>query len=263
MHRLKRFTPVIVVLAIVFSMMAFVAAAATIDESSLEQTETATTQLETTTTQETTSTTETETTTTATTTTETETTTSETTILTTTTTSAPVVVTTTKEKIVTTPTPIVIETIATETVPTVETSAAVVTETSISEVVESSSIEESIVTTAAPQLRCLGTYRGTYYRGSTNPCRGGSGRTLIDCAYGSVAAGVKGSVACRYIYANYGYNVNGRTKVYIESDNYPSLNGWYYVDDCCASYSVIDFYYPNYGNCPFRNAGVISVRMYI
>ena len=261
MHRLKRFTPVIVVLAIVFSMMAFVAAAATIDESSIEQTETATTQLETTTTQETTSTTETETTTTATTTTETETT-SETTIMTTTTTSAPVVVTTTKEAIVTTPTPIVVETVATETVPTVETSA-VVTETSISEVVESSLIEESIVTTAAPQLRCLGTYRGTYYRGSTNPCRGGSGRTLIDCAYGAPSAGIKGSVACRYIYANYGYNVDGRTKVYIESDNYPSLNGWYYVDDCCASYSVIDFYYPNYGNCPFRNAGVISVRMYI
>lgn len=262
MHRLKRFTPVIVVLAIIFSMMAFVAAAATIDESSIEQTETATTQLETTTTQETTSTTETEITTTATTTTETETTTSETTIMTTTTTSAPVVVTTTKEAIVTTPTPVVVETVATETVPTVETSA-VATETSISEVVESSLIEETIVTTAAPQLRCLGTYRGTYYRGSTNPCRGGSGRTLIDCTYGAPSAGIKGSVACKYIYANYGYNVDGRTKVYIESDNYPSLNGWYYVDDCCASYSVIDFYYPNYGNCPFRNAGVISVRMYI
>lgn len=261
MHRLKRFTPVIVVLAIVFSMMAFVAAAATIDESSIEQTETATTQLETTTTLATTTSTETEITTTETTTTETETT-SETTIMTTTTTSAPVVVTTTKEAIVTTPTPIVVETVATETVPTVETSA-VATETSISEVVESSLIEETIVTTAAPQLRCLGTYRGTYYRGSTNPCRGGSGRTLIDCTYGAPSAGIKGSVACKYIYANYGYNVDGRTKVYIESDSYPCLNGWYYVDDCCASYSVIDFYYPNYGNCPFRNAGVISVRMYI
>lgn len=127
----------------------------------------------------------------------------------------------------------------------------------VSDVIET----ESVVTTEAPALTLLGTYRGTYYRGDTNPCRGGSGQTLIDCAYGS--GGIKGSIACKYIYANYGYNINGRTKVYLESDAYPSLNGWYYVDDCCASYSVIDFYYPNYGNCPFRRDGVISVRMYI
>lgn len=135
----------------------------------------------------------------------------------------------------------------------VETTTVVVA----SDVIET----EPVVTTEAPALTLLGTFRGTYYRGDTNPCRGGSGQTLIDCTYG--AAGVKGSVACKYIYANYGYNVNGRTKVYLESDAYPSLNGWYYVDDCCASYSVIDFYYPNYGNCPFRIDGVISVRMYI
>ena len=113
----------------------------------------------------------------------------------------------------------------------------------------------------APSLTYLGNFRGTYYRGDVNPCRGGSGRTLISCAYGS--GSIKGSVACRYIYSHYGYNVNGRTTVYIESDSYPSLNGWYYVDDCCASYSVVDFYYPNYSECPFRIDGNISVRLYI
>lgn len=110
-------------------------------------------------------------------------------------------------------------------------------------------------------LTYLGNFTGTYYRGATNPCRGGSGRTLIDCAAG--AMNVKGSVACKYIYANYGYYVNDRTKVYIEVPSYPSMTGWYYVDDCCASYSVVDFYYPNYNRCPFQNAGVISVKLYI
>lgn len=143
---------------------------------------------------------------------------------------------------------------------TSDTTASEITEISTTYAVESTSSIET-EQSEAPSLTYLGNFRGTYYRGDVNPCRGGSGRTLISCAYGS--GSIKGSVACRYIYSHYGYNVNGRTTVYIESDSYPSLNGWYYVDDCCASNSVVDFYYPNYSSCPFRNAGVISVRLYI
>lgn len=109
-------------------------------------------------------------------------------------------------------------------------------------------------------LTCLGTFKGTYYSGKSAPCKGGSGRTLIDCsAHGQ---GVKGSIAARYIYQMYGYKRNGRTKVYIECKDIPSMNGWYYVDDCCGSTSVVDFYYYKNSNCPFRNKGVISVKVY-
>lgn len=126
---------------------------------------------------------------------------------------------------------------------------------------QSESTTTTTTTTTEPSLTFLGNFRGTYYRGSTNPCRGGSGRTLIDCAAGAMT--VKGSVACKYIYQNYGYSLNGRTTIYIEVSSYPSMSGWYYVDDCCASYSVVDFYYPVYSRCPFQNAGVISVKVYI
>lgn len=143
---------------------------------------------------------------------------------------------------------------------TSDTTASEITEISTTYAAESTSSIET-EQSEAPSLTYLGNFRGTYYRGEVNSCRGGSGRTLISCASGS--GNIKGSVACRYIYSHYGYNVNGRTTVYIESDSYPSLNGWYYVDDCCASYSVVDFYYPNYSECPFRNAGVVSVRLYI
>lgn len=143
---------------------------------------------------------------------------------------------------------------------TSDTSTSEITEFSTTYADEStSSIETEQI--EALSLTYLGNFRGTYYRGDVNPCRGGSGRTLISCASGS--GSIKGSVACRYIYSHYGYNVNGRTTVYIESDSYPSLNGWYYVDDCCLSNSVVDFYYPNYSECPFRIAGNISVRLYI
>lgn len=128
---------------------------------------------------------------------------------------------------------------------------------------ESSMAEETTIISdsSSEGTTYLGSFRGTYYRGSENPCKGGSGRTLIDCACGN--GEVKGSIACRFIYANYGYDVGGRTKVYIDAPDYPSMTGWYYVDDCCASYSVVDFYYPDYSTCPFRASGVISVKLYI
>jgi hypothetical protein len=52
---------------------------------------------------------------------------------------------------------------------------------------------------------------------------------------------------------NYGYNYNGkRTMVYLEVNERPDMNGYYYVDDCCGSYSVVDFYYDYSSNCPFQ-----------
>ena len=111
-------------------------------------------------------------------------------------------------------------------------------------------------------LTRLGTFTGTYYAGRSVPCRGGSGRTLIDCTVGSNY--VKGSVASRYVYRNYGYNRNGnRTKIYIEFSSIPSMNGWYYVDDCNAENSIIDFYFYYNSNCPWSRAGVTSVKAYI
>lgn len=180
-----------------------------------------------------------------------ETTEKETTTTTESATTKPLTTTTVSSHIITTP-PTTVST----------TTTTVVTTTTVSPLVpEGDDSVTTTTTTQQPQLTCLGNFRGTYYRGNGDPCRGGSGRTLINCNIGN--GEVKGSVACRYIYANYGYNVNGRTKVYIEVHSYPSMTGWYYVDDCCASYSVIDFYYNNYSTCPFRNAGVISCNLYI
>lgn len=104
--------------------------------------------------------------------------------------------------------------------------------------------------------------RGTYYAYGCQKS-GGSGRSLIDCSYGS--GGVRGSIASSYLYSNYGYNYNGkRTMVYLEIDGYPSMNGYYYLDDCDAgNWNVIDFYYTYNSNCPFQNQGVVGVECYI
>lgn len=110
-------------------------------------------------------------------------------------------------------------------------------------------------------LTCLGSFKGTYYSGKSVPCKGGSGRTLINCTTSS--SGIKGSVASRYVYSKYGYKKGGRTKVWIECSGMPSMTGWYYVDDCCGANNVIDFYYLRNSNCPFRKSGVISVKVYI
>lgn len=219
-----------------------------VDETTVCTTTTTTTIASTTTTTlESTTTTKEETTTT-----EEETTEKETTTTTTeSTTMKPLTTTTVSSHIITTPP---------TTVSTTTTTVATAT-TVASPVSDGDSSVTTTTTTKQPQLTLLGNFRGTYYRGNGDPCRGGSGRTLINCNVGN--GEVKGSVACRYIYANYGYSVNGRTKVYIEVPSYPSMTGWYYVDDCCASYSVIDFYYNNYSTCPFRNDGVISCKLYI
>jgi hypothetical protein len=93
--------------------------------------------------------------------------------------------------------------------------------------------------------------KGTYYPDYVNNgLKGGSGRSLIDCATGNEE--VKGSVACRYIYENYKYNYSGgRTKVYLRIPAYPDMDGFYYVDDCCSRMDVIDFYWYKPCQCPF------------
>lgn len=96
-----------------------------------------------------------------------------------------------------------------------------------------------------------GYFTGTYYHGRyTNPCPGGSGRMLEDCAPKSDE--IKGSVACRRIQEEYDYWVNGRTKVYLEVKENPEMDGWYWVDDACESYSVVDFYFVDYDDCPWQ-----------
>jgi len=110
-------------------------------------------------------------------------------------------------------------------------------------------------------LKLLGTFTGTYYKGDTYTCKGGSERTLIDCKSGG--QGVKGSVASRYVYDRYKYWHNGRTKVYIEVPSMPHMTGWYYVDDYCGSSSVVDFYYHTYDRVPFRSKGIIECKVYI
>lgn len=104
--------------------------------------------------------------------------------------------------------------------------------------------------------------RGTYYCYG-KAMKGGSGRQLISCAVGDDFA--KGSIASSYLYRNYGYNYNGsRTYVYLEIRNYPEMNGYYYLDDSDAGNpNVIDFFYINASECPFRNAGVVYVDCYI
>ena len=42
------------------------------------------------------------------------------------------------------------------------------------------------------------------------------------------------------------------------------MNGLYYLDDSDAGNSdVIDFFYINASECPFRNVGVVTVNCYI
>lgn len=103
------------------------------------------------------------------------------------------------------------------------------------------------------------TFTGTYYPGNKNSgLTGGSGRSLIGCDVGD--SDVVGSVACKYIYDLYGYeHSGGRTKVYLEVPQFPKMNGYYYVDDCCAGSCVIDFYWIDPSNCPFYDPiGVAS-----
>jgi hypothetical protein len=73
----------------------------------------------------------------------------------------------------------------------------------------------------------------------------------------------KGSVASRLVYGQYGYEVNSKTMVYIEFEDYPMLDGWYSVDDCNSDPSIVDFYFADYSTCPWQNDGVTGIGMWI
>lgn len=122
---------------------------------------------------------------------------------------------------------------------------------------------EAVETTATEQgqMTYLGNFTGMYYKGETYPCNGGSGRMLVSC-YEKIDS-YKGSVASKFIYYNYDYNMNGKTMVYIEFEKYPQLNGWYSVDDCNEDQNVVDFYFADYSTCPWQTAGVTPVSVWI
>lgn len=109
-------------------------------------------------------------------------------------------------------------------------------------------------------LKSLGTFKGTYYVAKA-PCKGGSGRTLKSCSIKSDS--YKGSVASRYIYEHYGYNVNGKTMVYLDIKEFPKMNGWYSVDDCNGDEKIVDLYFSTKCECPYKTRGVVTVTMYI
>lgn len=150
----------------------------------------------------------------------------------------------------------------TKCVETVEIVAEVVPITEEVLVAETVSEMEIVKETDSAELTYVKHFsRGTYYAygGARN---GGSGRVLIDCSCGD--GDVKGSIASSYLYNNYGYNVDGRTKVYLEIEGYSDINGWYYLDDSDAGNSeVIDFFYYYDSNCQFQCQGVVQVDCYI
>lgn len=124
------------------------------------------------------------------------------------------------------------------------------------EPVTEETVEETYISTESQtdNLTFVGTYQGTYYTAYPGAC-GGSGRRLIS----------GGSIASRSLYNLIGYYLDGRTSVYLESDSYPCLNGWYYLDDSTAEWvtGVIDFYYDSDWECPFQYTGRLNdVRVY-
>lgn len=145
---------------------------------------------------------------------------------------------------------------------TMETTTTTVTttvSTIVTSVTESTTTET--VTDFKDDMTYLGSYTATYYKGDGVPCYGGSGRMLVSCY--EKDEWYKGSVASRWVHGQYGYDLNGKTTVYIEFDNYPRLNGWYSVDDYNADPGIVDFYFADYSTCPWQNDGVTGCRMWI
>ena len=72
----------------------------------------------------------------------------------------------------------------------------------------------------------------------------------------SIVIGVKG------IIPKYGYSYKGKqTTIYMDVPNFPELSGYYFVDDCSGGDYIVDLYYSNKNNCPFKNQGVIKNAM--
>ena len=105
-------------------------------------------------------------------------------------------------------------------------------------------------------MNYVGNFKMTYYPAThyyPGVC-GGSTRTLI--GYGTYDNGIRGSVASRSLYETYGYERDGRTTIYLEFSSYPEMNGWYYLDDYCAFYGVIDVFVWDEWSCPFGYDGI-------
>lgn len=117
------------------------------------------------------------------------------------------------------------------------------------------------VTDITDTMTYLGSFCATYYKGNGVPCYGGSGRMLVSCY--EKDEWYKGSVASKFVFENYGYDVNGKTMVYIEFPSFERLNGWYSVDDCNADSSIVDFYFADYSTCPWQNDGVVMCQVWI
>lgn len=152
------------------------------------------------------------------------------------------------------------QTITESTIATTSTTETT-TSTTVSTTVATTTSTTYEVTELTDTMTYLGSYIATYYKGDTFPCYGGSGRILVSCYEKS--EWYKGSVASRWVYEQYGYNVNTKTVVYIEFDNYPRMNGWYSVDDCNDNSGIVDFYFDDYSTCPWQNDGITGVKMWI
>lgn len=143
---------------------------------------------------------------------------------------------------------------------TVTTNVSTTTEATTTEATATTDV--TTTTKSAPREEYLGVFRGTYYHGDYVPCKGGSGRWLKSCYVSDDE--IKGSVACRAVYERYGYSLNGEpTVVRLKCSSHPEINGLYTVDDCCASLSVMDFYFEDYSRCPWQFDGVINVEAWV
>ncbi len=161
------------------------------------------------------------------------------------------VITTTEEPLATTQTTTTTTTTTTKKTTTTTTTATTTTEETTT----------TATTDVKDTMTYLGSFTGTYFKGETNPCNGGSGRILIPCdiKYDTY----KGSVASQLVFNQYGYERNGKTMIYIEFPTIPEMNGWYSVDDYNADPSIIDFYFPDYSKCPWQQDGVIQCVAWI
>lgn len=152
-------------------------------------------------------------------------------------------------------------TTTTTAVTTTTTCTTSTTVTTVTTTTEETTTSTTTTTDMKDSLTYLGSFTGTYFKGDSDPCNGGSGRILIPCDIKDDT--YKGSVASQFVFNQYGYERNGKTMIYIEFPTIPEMNGWYSVDDYNADPSIIDFYFPNYSKCPWQQDGVIQCVAWI
>lgn len=151
------------------------------------------------------------------------------------------------------------------------TTAGVTTTVSTTKKKVTTTTTKATKTDISDTLIPVGVFKLTYYTPTKNQnpngLKGGSGRTLLDCS--TTSSGVMGSVASKSIVMGvkgiipkYGYSYKGKqTTIYMDVPNFPELSGYYFVDDCSGGDYIVDLYYSNKNNCPFKNQGVIKNAM--